>query len=239
MLELLKNKNIMIVVAHPDDEVIGIGGTINWLSSNLSCNIRVVILGEGITSRDLYRDESAREEDLIKHQENIKRAQSFLGYDSLSTYNFPDNRFDTVPLLDIVKVVESEKNLHHPEFIFTHHGGDLNIDHQITFDSVMTAFRPLAGEVVESILTFETFSGTEWRASTDPEHFVPSFYCEIEKKNLDAKINAMQAYEFEKRNFPHPRSPEALTIYSKSRGLNVGVKYAEAFNIVRMINFVE
>jgi len=234
MLELLRNKKIMIVVAHPDDELLGLGGTLNKLSQDYSSNIKVVILGEGITSRDITRDVAAREDDLIRHKENVEEARQIIGYDSFSLYDFPDNRFDTIPLLDIIKVVEAEKQNFEPFAIFTHHGGDLNIDHQITFDAVITACRPLNYERVSAIITFETPSGTEWRASTDPEHFIPNFHVEINENNLNAKIEAMEAYQFEKRIYPHPRSPKALRIHSQYRGLTVGVSYAEAFNIVRL-----
>tara|TARA_Y100000385_G_C12956935_1_gene577961 strand:- start:254 stop:709 length:456 start_codon:yes stop_codon:yes gene_type:complete len=144
--------------------------------------------------------------------------------------------FDTVALLDLIKVIEKEKEDFQPEIIFTHHGGDLNIDHQRTFEAVITCTRPMEHELVSTIITFETPSGTEWRASTDPKHFIPNFFIEISKLNMDAKIAAMESYEFEKRMFPHPRSPQALTILAQYRGLTIGKEYAESFMIVRSFN---
>jgi LmbE family N-acetylglucosaminyl deacetylase len=236
MYEFLKNKRIMIVVAHPDDELLGLGGTLHMLIKNYSVQTHVVILGEGITSRSEKRNVKMWDKELNIHQSNIRKAQKVIGYHTLSLYKFPDNRFDSVDLLDIIKVIEKEKKQFNPSIVFTHHGGDLNIDHQKTFDAVITSCRPMESEVVKTIITFETPSGTEWRSSTDPRHFIPNLFFQISEKNLAAKIKAMESYEFEKRKYPHPRSPEALKITAQKNGINNGVKYAEAFCLVRQIN---
>jgi LmbE family N-acetylglucosaminyl deacetylase len=230
-----KNKKIMIVVAHPDDELLGLGGTMNKLIHEYNVQTHVIILGEGITSRSESRNVEQWQEVLKKHKENIVQAQKSIGYHSVSVYDFPDNRFDTVALLDIVKVIEKEKKEFVPDVIFTHHGGDLNIDHQRTFEAVMTSSRPMDHETVKTIICFETASGTEWRASTDPRHFLPNLFFSLEKNNIDAKIKGMECYEFEKREYPHPRSPEALTIQAQRWGIAVGCNYAEAFCVIRSI----
>lgn len=236
MIHSLTKKRIMIVVAHPDDELLGCGATFNRLIQDFGCFVRVVILGEGITSRANTRDLVKWEQDLAVHKSNIKKAQNLIGYQELSVYDLPDNRFDSVDLLDIIKIIEKEKLDFDPYAIFTHHGGDLNIDHQRTFDSVMTACRPMSTERVKQIIAFETPSGTEWRASSDPRHFIPNLFFEVSKDNLNSKITGMQCYEFEKRNFPHPRSPESLEILAKRWGIAIGCPYAEAFMIVRSLN---
>ena len=228
-----KNTKILVVVAHPDDELLGLGASMHKLINEQSSKVRVVILGEGITSRSDNRDPKEWEKELLIHKKNIELARKAIGYESVGIYDFPDNRFDTIALLDIIKVIEKEKEDFQPEIIFTHHGGDVNIDHQRTFEAVITCTRPMEHELVSSIITFETPSGTEWRASTDPKHFIPNFFIEVSKSNLDAKIAAMESYEFEKRMFPHPRSPQALTILAKYRGLTIGKEYAESFMIVR------
>jgi len=233
MLEYLKNKKILVVVAHPDDEVLGLGATMNKLISEFSCEIGALILGEGITSRSETRNTEKWENELISHNENIKSAQNHIGYKFVNTFQLPDNRFDAIDLLDIIKIVEKEKNEFQPDVIFTHHGGDLNIDHRRTFEAVITATRPMQNEVVNAILTFETPSGTEWRASTDPLHFIPNLFFEVSRENIEAKIKAMESYEFEKREYPHPRSPEALKILAQHWGITVGKEFAEAFCIVR------
>jgi len=236
MLESLRNKRIMIVVAHPDDELLGLGGTMNKLINEYNITSHVVILGEGITSRSDKREINKWKNELEQHKKNIKMAQKAIGYHSVSVYDFPDNRFDTVALLDIIKVIEKEKNLFNPEIIFTHHGGDVNIDHQRTFDAVITSCRPMENETVKTIISFETPSGTEWRVNSDPKHFLPNFFVEISEENLNSKIIGMESYEFERRSFPHPRSPKALEIQAQRWGVAVGRKLAEAFHIVRSIN---
>jgi LmbE family N-acetylglucosaminyl deacetylase len=232
---MFDNKKVMIVVAHPDDELLGLGASMHKFIVEKKMQTHVVILGEGITSRSDKRDKSLWENELETHKRNIESARQAIGYHSVSTYDLPDNRFDTVPLLDIVKIVEKEKIKFQPDIIFTHHGGDLNIDHRRTFESVVTSCRPMEGETVKTILTFETPSGTEWRASTDPHHFIPNFFITFEEKDMEAKIVGMEAYQFEKRNFPHPRSGEALKIIARRWGVTVGKSYAEAFILIRNI----
>ena len=236
MLELLKNKRIMIVVAHPDDELLGLGATMNKLIEECNVTTHIVILGEGITSRSEQRDTEKWKNELETHRKNIYAAQASIGYHSVSISDFPDNRFDTVALLDIIKVIEKEKEKFQPDVIFTHHGGDVNIDHQRTFEAVITSCRPMADEKVKTIIAFETPSGTEWRASTDPKHFIPNLFFEVSDKNIQAKIDGMESYEFEKRKYPHPRSPEALKVQSQRWGVAIGVPFAEAFVLIRSIN---
>ncbi|MBC7759659.1 MAG: PIG-L family deacetylase, partial [Phormidesmis sp. FL-bin-119] len=155
-MQIFKGKRILIVVAHPDDELLGLGATMHKLILEEDVVTHVVILGEGITSRTEVRDVEKWEMELKKHKENILQAQKAIGYHSVSIYNFPDNRFDSVDLLDIIKVVEKEKAEFNPDIIFTHHGGDLNVDHRKTFESVITACRPMKEETVKTIITFET-----------------------------------------------------------------------------------
>ena len=121
-----------------------------------------------------------------------------MGYDEISTYNLPDNKFDTVSLLSIIKIVEKENNSN--QRLFTHHAGDLNIDHQITFKAVITAFRSQPKEKFKGILTFETPSGTEWIPSNDNRKFNPNLFIELDKNDIE-KIAAMQCYDYEKRDF--------------------------------------
>ncbi len=236
MLESLRNKKILVVVAHPDDELLGIGGSLNKLVNEYACKIHVMILGEGITSRSEQRDEKKWSNELQMHHSNIEEAQRRIGYQSLTTFQFPDNRFDSVDLLDIIKVIEKEKETFKPDVIFTHHSGDLNIDHQRTFEAVVTACRPMEHERVCGILTFETPSGTEWQATSDPRPFMPNFYISISESNLKSKIEGMECYQFEKREFPHPRSSKALRLLAEYRGMTIGRPLSEAFQIIRWID---
>lgn len=236
MLESLRNKKILVVVAHPDDELLGLGGTMHRLINDYDVTARVIILGEGITSRADTRNTEIWKKQLAIHRQNIHDAQKAIGYHSVGIYDFADNRFDSIDLLDLIKVIEKEKLEFDPEVIFTHHGGDVNIDHQLTFEAVITATRPMAHELVKTIVTFETPSGTEWRAASDPKHFIPNLFFAINEENLAAKIKGMESYEFEKRAYPHPRSPEALKILAQRHGIAVGTDYAEAFMLIRNIN---
>lgn len=225
----------MIVAAHPDDELLGLGATMHGLISKCGVTVHVVILGEGITSRSESRNIYADKDILNLHHDNMRKAAEIIGYHSENSYGFSDNRFDSHDLLDIVKIIEKEKEEFCPDIIFTHNGGDLNIDHQITFQAVMTACRPMEDESVKGIITFETPSATEWQSNSDPRHFLPNLFMKIDIDDLDAKCKAMEAYKYESRPFPHPRSSEALKILASYRGVSIGCRYAEAFQIIRWI----
>lgn len=229
---MIKSKRILVVVAHPDDEILGVGATMNKLIHDNNCLVRVIILGEGLTARSENSDEKNWERELKIHKENILDAQKVIGYESVGIYDFPDNRFDSVALLDIVKIIEKEKQEFKPEIIFTHHYGDLNIDHQKTFEAVITATRPLEDEVVETIITFETPSSSEWNFGCS-KIFVPNLWIEITRENLRSKQKAMDCYKFESRDYPHPRSNKALESLAEKRGIEIGVNLAECFCIIR------
>jgi LmbE family N-acetylglucosaminyl deacetylase len=236
MLRLSNIKRLMVIVAHPDDEILGLGGTLHKIKSETKCEIKVVILGEGITSRTSNFKINNNKNKLKTHQNNIIKAKKIIGYDYLKTYQLPDNQFDTIPLLSIIKIIEEEKKEFNPELVLTHHLGDVNIDHQLTFNAVNTAFRPQPGEEFKGVMTFETPSGTEWISQNDPRKFNPNFFVELKKTDIDKKIEAMESYEFEKRVFPHPRSPEALLNRSIYWGVGVGLNYVEPFQLIRYLS---
>lgn len=232
---MFERKRIMVVAAHPDDELLGLGATMHKLVKEQGVIAHVVILGEGITSRSDTRNPEIWKDQLAQHRKNVESARLCIGYQSVHTYDFADNRFDSHDLLDIVKVIEKEKEAFQPDVIFTHNGSDLNIDHQLTFQAVMTATRPMADEIVKMVVCFETPSATEWQANNHPQHFAPNLYMSVSKEDLDAKIKGMAAYEFESRPYPHPRSSKALEVLAQYRAVQVGVEYAEAFQIIRCI----
>lgn len=225
-------KRVLVVAAHPDDEILGCGGTMA-LHSQRGDEVYVLILGEGITSRDVKRDRKKRDREIKELRRDIEAANKIVGTKKTFIYDFSDNRFDSVPLLDIVKVVEKVKIEVMPDIVYTHHHGDLNIDHRLTFHAVLTACRPLKNESVRSIYSFEIPSSTEWSADSS-KYFIPNYFVNI-KEPLDKKINAMKAYMNEIRDFPHPRSGKALKILAQSRGIIAGFKYAEAFMVVRIL----
>ena len=165
----------------------------------------------------------------------MNAAGAHIGFESIHSYNFSDNRFDSHALLDIVKVVEKEKEEFQPDIIFTHNAGDLNVDHRYTFQAVMTATRPMKEEYSTTVITFETNSATDWQYSNHPELFRPNLYVEVSEEDVQAKIDALSEYKFEIREFPHPRSAKALKVLAEYRGYTSGNNMAEAFEIVRMI----
>jgi len=191
----------------------------------------VLILGEGITSRDKKRERAKREKEIRELKEQIHKANRIIGVKKVFIYDFPDNRFDTVPLLDIVKVIENIKDKVKPDIIFTHYEKDLNIDHKITYQAVITATRPLPDETVKEIYSFEILSSTEWGY---PLNFSPNVFFDI-AETIDLKLKAMAKYKTELREFPHPRSLESIRLNAQLWGMKAGLKYAEAFKVVRMI----
>ena len=228
----------MVVAAHPDDELLGLGATMHKLIKEQGVMVHVIILGEGITSRSDTRDTEKWKDVLTEHHRNINAAGNHVGYDSIHTYDFSDNRFDSHALLDIVKVVEKEIEEFKPDIIFTHNAGDLNIDHQRTFQAVMTATRPMEDEKVTTVICFETPSATDWQYCNHPEQFKPNLYIGVTIEDVQAKCDAMSEYKFEIREYPHPRSFKALKVLAQYRGYTSGNEMAEAFEIVRMIQRV-
>jgi LmbE family N-acetylglucosaminyl deacetylase len=225
-----KKKKILIVAAHPDDEILGCGGSV-VKSVKEGYSVSTLILGEGITSRDKKRNRKKREEEIKQLKEQIYKANAVIGVKDVFIYDLPDNRFDEVALLDIVKVIENIKEKIRPDIVYTHHRGDLNIDHRITLEAVLTACRPIEGETVKEIYSFEAPSSTEWNY---PYIFSPNVFIEI-AQTIEEKIKAFKCYKTELRRFPHPRSEEAVRCIAKRWGIAVGLKYAEAFEVVRVI----
>ena len=224
--------NVLVIAAHPDDEVLGCGGTIARFASG-GAAVSVLILANGLTSRpgfDPVRDAGA----LTVHHERARRAGALLGAQEVNVAGFPDQRMDTLPLLDITQAIEREIARVRPAIVFTQHGGDLNLDHAIPFRATLTATRPMAGGVVRELYSYEVPSSSEWAFGQFEPRFQPSVFFDI-SAHLDAKIAAMQVYESETRAFPHPRSPEALRALALQRGAAAGLPAAEAFHCVRIL----
>ena len=231
----INSKKILVVAAHPDDEILGCGGTISKLSKK-GYEIRILILGEGITSRQQERNPDAAEKLLMKLHSEVSKAAKIVGAKSATVLNFPDNRFDGVDLLEIIKEIEKVKNEFKPEIIFTHHPYDLNVDHRVTFNAVITASRPLQGESVKEIYSFEIPSSTEWQYQNSINSFHPQCFFSLSKTDITKKIKAMEVYSGEKRKYPHPRSSQALLQLAGFRGTQCGNNLAESFEIIRFVN---
>ena len=224
--------NVLVLAAHPDDEVLGCGGTIARLSREGHA-VYVAILGEGITSR--YDEREEADPALVRAlHDKSRQAADLMGAAGLSLFSLPDNRFDTVPMLDVVKIIEGLITEHSPEAVYTQHGGDLNVDHGVTYRATLTATRPMSGCPVRAVYAYEVASSTEWAFQQFSPVFQPGVFVDI-GETLDVKLRAMACYESESRSFPHPRSPEALTAAARSWGSVVGVPAAEAFHLVREV----
>jgi LmbE family N-acetylglucosaminyl deacetylase len=221
------SKQILVVAAHPDDEVLGCSGTIACHVSD-GDKVYVVFMSDGVTSRT-----GVESNEVEVRKQAAKDAGNILGIvQSPRFLGFPDNRMDTVALLDIVQTLEQVINEIEPEVVYTHHLGDLNIDHKITHQAVMTACRPQPEFCVREIYSFEVLSSTEW-STNNP--FIPNYFVDI-SDTLELKVSAIKAYSSELRTFPHARSIESIKALAKYRGASMGIRAAEAFKVERLIS---
>lgn len=222
-------KSILIVAAHPDDEVLGCGGTIAKLADEGAC-VHVAFLADGVFSRDAEKDDQQSE--LAHRRLATQRACDILGVKSIFFGDFPDNRMDSIALLDIIKPVEALITKYQPDTVFTHHAGDVNIDHRRTHEAVVTACRPQSGMPVRTILSFEVPSSTEWQLPGSAVVFAPNWFVDI-SVTLERKLAALDAYAHELRSWPHPRSRQGVEYLARWRGAAVGADAAEAFVLGR------
>lgn len=219
----INKKKVLVVAAHPDDEVLGCGGTIYKLGSK-GHNVSVLFLSDGVSSRiqnKLNKEIDNRKKNAIKSCKILKVKNYFFE-------NLPDNAFDTEPLLNIIKLIENYINKLKPEIIFTHSNSDLNVDHRITNQSVVTACRPQKNLSVKELYFFEILSSTEWNFSDSVSYFKPNYFVDI-SKCVKKKILALKKYKKEIKKLPHPRSLEGAKILSQYRGMASNMNYAEAF----------
>ena len=226
-------KTILVVAAHPDDEVLGCGGSIaKWTASGHI--VHVLIMAEGATSRSSIRDRKVKSEELSLLEKSANSAGKILGVASVKLLDFPDNRMDSVDRLDIIKAIEEEIKRLKPDTVVTHHCGDVNIDHRITHEAVVTACRPQPGDSVRLLLAFEVMSSTEWQPPGSNFVFQPNWFEDV-VKTFDFKIKALDCYQSEMREWPHPRSLNNIKNLAQYRGSMVGCEFAEGFMLLRII----
>ena len=225
-------ESILVVAAHPDDEVLGCGGTMARLA-NEGNDVRIAILAEGMTSRYRQR-EQANQNELDRLHGNAQQAADKVRAKELVLCKLPDNRLDTVPLLEVVKLVEGLIEKFKPAVIYTHHPGDLNVDHGVVHRAVLTATRPVPGQGVREVYAFEVPSSTEWAFQRLEPSFRPNVFVDI-GATLEAKVAALACYDTETREFPHPRSPEAVRAVAMRWGSVAGFQAAEAFELIRSL----
>lgn len=222
---------VLAVAAHPDDEILGCGGTLARHAAE-GDTVHILIVAEGATSRDARRDPHGREPELAALKAAASCAADAIGAEEPRMLGLPDNRLDGLPLLDVVKPIEAIVEAVKPAIVYTHHAGDLNVDHRIVHQAVVTACRPLPDSPVRAIYAFETVSSTEWQSGGDP--FRPRRWVDIEPY-LERKLLALDAYAAEMRPFPHARSREAVEALARIRGAAAGLKAAECFMVVREV----
>ena len=218
-------QSIIILAAHPDDEVLGCGGTIAKFADE-GAAVHVAFLADGVFSR--AGEEQAQRSELVSRRAAAQKACDILGVRSVSFGDFPDNRMDTIPLLELTQAVEALIVKHQPQTVFTHHAGDANIDHRRLHDAVVTACRPQRGHPVKTLLCFEVPSSTEWQLPGSAPAFTPNWFVDI-SATLVRKLAALEAYAEELRAWPHPRSRQGVEHLAHWRGATVGVDAAEAF----------
>jgi N-acetylglucosamine malate deacetylase 1 len=221
-------EKVLVVAAHPDDEALGCGGTMA-LHAERGHAVQAVFLADGVGARSAGRP--------TPHAVNLRRtaaarASKALGAMAPEFLDFPDNQLDTVPRLSIITEIERIAAAFRPSIVYTHHGGDLNIDHRICHEAVMTAFRPVPGQRVRCILSFEVPSSTSWGSPAGNRPFVPNRFCDI-GKTMKAKMRALLEYRAELRPYPHARSARAVEILARHRGSDSGFEMAEAFVVER------
>lgn len=219
--------NILVIAAHPDDEVLGCGSSIvRWVREGH--RVSVLFFTDGVGSRG--KSSSAAK----IRRKATEKAAAILGFTIAGFASFPDNQLDTVPLLKIAQTIEQTKQAMRPDRVFTHFWGDLNIDHRRVFEAVLTAFRPQPGETCQAIHAFEVASATEWGSPADA--FRPTSYTEVTEADVEQAIQAYQAYTHEVRPDPHTRSVEAFRARRLLRGHECGVAWAEGFVLCRELN---
>jgi LmbE family N-acetylglucosaminyl deacetylase len=224
----LRPQRVLVVAAHPDDETLGSGGTIARYSE-LGCEVWVCLLSEGASSRHAYVD---------LQKDCARAACEVLGVAELIFCDLPDQRLDTLSLLDVITPIERCIARLQPDTVLTHFPEDANEDHRIVFRGTLVATRPVAGISVKRVMCFETPSSTEWAAPFPGSVFAPNVFVDV-TSSLSTKLKAMSMYEHthlsEVRPYPHPRSLEALDVYARRHGIAAGVEAAEPFMLVREV----
>ncbi len=224
---------VAVVAAHPDDEVLGCGGTLARMA-NEGASVHVLLMGDGEGSRASHSGDPIDPRRIAARNAAAEAACRVLGCASVALLALPDNRLDGLELLDVIKHIEVFLQRYRPETLFTHHAGDVNVDHRVVHDAVVAACRPQPDYPLNELLFFEVPSSTEWRPAGSAQSFSPNWFVDI-SATLPKKLEALRSYETELRAFPHPRSLKAVTALAQWRGATVGVDAAEAFVLGRKL----
>jgi LmbE family N-acetylglucosaminyl deacetylase len=217
---------VLVVVAHPDDETLGAGGTIARLTASGN-EVWVCIVCDGVTARHTQTS---------RQRECAERACEVLGVTNVTFCELPDQRLDALDLIDVIRPIERCVHELRPDTVLTQFKEDVNQDHRVVFAATMVATRPSPNTSVRTVMCFETASSTEWAAPFQGGVFAPNLFVDI-SATLDKKIEAMtmyaDTYVSEVLPYPHPRSYEAIEVYAKRQGVVAGMKAAEPFMLLR------
>jgi len=224
-------ETVLVIAAHPDDEILGCGAVMAK-HINDGDQLTCVILGSGVTSRSA--SSSNHDLELMQLRESTVKAHKCIGNDNLIFLDYPDNKFDSVPLLDLVQDLEGVTREINPTMIYTHHWSDVNVDHRLTFDAVSAIARSMPGQTIQEIRHFEIVSSTNWSLQSGSSQFHPNLFVDI-TDFMESKKDALICYKSEMRDFPHTRSLESIDALAAYRGSSVGTYRAEAFEVSRRI----
>ena len=214
---------VLVIAPHPDDEVLGCGGTI----------VKHVLGGDEVylcIATKAYPPDWA-EDEIRERREEVLKVNEILGIKKTYFLDLPTVKLDTVPQKELNDLITQTVNEVQPEVVYIPHKGDVNKDHGLVFDAAMVAIRPRPGSLIRKVLSYETLSETEWAAPFIENVFIPNVYVDI-SETLEVKLKAMSEYRSELKEFPHPRSPEAISALAKRRGATIGVKADESFMLV-------
>jgi len=226
-------ESVLVVAAHPDDEVLGCGGTIAR-HADAGDQVQVLIVAEGATSRQQQRNRLQAGDELFVLAKAAQKAGSILGAAGVELLDLPDNRLDSLDRLDLIKRLEERIDHHQPHVVYVHHAGDVNVDHRRLHEAVVTACRPTPCHPVRRLLSFEVASSSEWQPPGSAPPFQPNWFVDISDQ-WRRKREALVTYSSEMRPWPHARSLEALEHMARWRGAQVGVEAAEAFCLLRQV----
>jgi LmbE family N-acetylglucosaminyl deacetylase len=227
-------KKILIICAHPDDDILGCGGYISKYNK-LNTQFRVVFIAEGSSCRYNLNKENDSNIQITIEQRNSYgvKALNILGVTNYHFYNLPCGRLDTIPIIEINKIIENEILKFQPDILLTHAENDANNDHCIVFKSTIMATRPGGAAFVNSLYSFEVLSSSEWKFTNS---FEPNYFVELNIDDVNKKWQALSEYKTEIKKYPYPRSYKGILTLSQFRGMQSGFKYAEAFKLIRKIS---
>ncbi len=225
----MKKDHILIIAAHPDDDILGCGGFISkYRNSKI---FKIIFIAEGSTSRFDDPDSADANSALVNRQNMAINALKKLGVSDVEFNNFPCGKLDQAPLLEINKIIEKAIDKFKPNIILTHSASDLNQDHKIVNKSTLIATRPLPKRKVETVLSYEVLSSSEWNFS---KYFSPNFFEEMTSEDIKNKQDAMAFYHSEMGEFPFPRSSIGIETLARYRGMQSGFDFAEAYEVIRI-----